>query len=47
MNFSSFLGNERIMRILGSAVSHGGASTLVNDEKEPWRWWFEHKDAFA
>jgi hypothetical protein len=27
------------MRILGSAVFHGGASTLVNDEKEPWRWW--------
>ena len=20
---------------------------LVNDEKEPWRWWFVHKDPFA
>jgi hypothetical protein len=23
------------------------ADQLVKDEKEPWRWWFVHKDLFA
>jgi hypothetical protein len=32
------------------AAFHGGALAahqLINDEKEPWRWWFVLKDPFS